>query len=221
MKPLWIFLPPEACQGVSPELPVQWVAPGESRTLSLADALSDLPAHWQLVLPVEAVTACAVQLPTQKARWVRQALPFAVEELLAEDVESMHLALGEQLADGRHRVYALRADWLRDCLALFAAQPPQAIRMDADMLPHQGSQLLWLQSRWVLGARHPGGWQCRPPTGLRWPSRARSREWSGWRPSSQRPSRTMSSTRSRMRTCGWSSRAAVSTWHRGVRAASG
>lgn len=155
MKPLWIFLPPEACQGLSPELPVQWVTPGESRTLSLADALPDLPAHWQLVLPVEAVTACAVQLPTQKARWVRQALPFAVEELLAEDVESMHLALGEQLADGRHRVYALRADWLRDCLALFAAQPPQAIRMDADMLPHQGSQLLWLQSRWVLGGEAP------------------------------------------------------------------
>ena len=86
---------------------------------------------------------------------MRQALPFAVEELLAEEVELMHLALGEQLADGRHRVYALRASWLRECLALCAAQPPQAIRVDADLLPRQGSQLLWLQSRWLLGGEAP------------------------------------------------------------------
>lgn len=155
MSQLWIFLPAQACQELSTELPVQWVTPGESRTLSLGEALDELPSAWELVLPVEAVTACAVQLPTQKARWLRQALPFAVEELLAEDVEQMHLALGEQLADGRHRVYALRADWLRQCLALCAAQPPQAIRVDADLLPRQGSQLLWLDSRWLLGGETP------------------------------------------------------------------
>ncbi|MFN3770198.1 MAG: type II secretion system protein GspL [Ectopseudomonas guguanensis] len=155
MNPLWIFLPPAACHELGPALPVQRVTAEHSHTLSLAEALADLPAHWELVLPVEAVTACAVQLPTQKARWMRQALPFAVEELLAEDVELMHLALGEQLADGRHRVYAVRAAWLRECLALFAAQPPQAIRIDADLLPRQGSQLLWLQSRWLLGGEAP------------------------------------------------------------------
>lgn len=155
MNPTWIFLPPEACHDLSAELPVMQVTADGSRAMSLAEALVDLPAHWQLVLPVEAVTACAVQLPTQKARWMRQALPFAVEELLAEDVELMHLALGEQLADGRHRVYALRASWLRECLALFAAQPPQTIRVDADLLPHQGSQLLWLHSRWLLGGEAP------------------------------------------------------------------
>ncbi|WP_212630205.1 type II secretion system protein GspL [Pseudomonas sp. KB-10] len=155
MTPLWIFLPPEASHDLSADLSVQWVTADGSRALSLSDALADLPAHWELVLPVEAVAACAVQLPTQKARWMRQALPFAVEELLAEDVELMHLALGERLADGRHRVYAVRAAWLRECLALFVAQPPQAIRVDADLLPRQGSQLLWLQSRWLLGGESP------------------------------------------------------------------
>lgn len=155
MNPTWIFLPPEACRDLSADLPVQRVTSDERRALSLAEALAELPVYWELVLPVEVVTACAVQLPTQKARWMRQALPFAVEELLAEDVELMHLALGEQLADGRHRVYALRANWLRECLALFAAQPPQAIRVDADLLPRQGSQLLWLHSRWLLGGEAP------------------------------------------------------------------
>ncbi|SUD53919.1 general secretion pathway protein L [Ectopseudomonas oleovorans] len=86
---------------------------------------------------------------------MRQALPFAVEELLAEDVELMHLALGEQLADGRHPRLCAARQLLRECLALCAAQPPQAIRVDADLLPRQGSQLLWLQSRWLLGGEAP------------------------------------------------------------------
>ncbi|MGP0172339.1 type II secretion system protein GspL [Pseudomonas sp. NCHU5208] len=155
MNQRWIFLPPQACQGLDPELPVQLVSADSSRTLSLQAALQALDGPWQLVLPVEAVTCCVVQLPTQKARWLRQALPFAVEELLAEEVEAMHLALGEALADGRHRVYALRAAWLRECLALCAERPPAAIRVDADMLPHEGSQLLWLHERWLLGGESP------------------------------------------------------------------
>ena len=151
MNRRWIFLPPEGCQALGPELPVRLLAGDGARTLPLNEALATLDGPWELVLPVEAVSACAVQLPTQRARWLRQALPFAVEELLAEDVEQMHLALGEVLGDGRYRVYAVRAAWLRECLALFTAKPPQAIRMDADLLPRQGSQLLWLNGRWLLG----------------------------------------------------------------------
>lgn len=151
MNQTWIFLPPQAYQDLDPDLPVQLVTLDNTQALSLQAALQALNGPWQLVLPVEAVTCCAVQLPTQKSRWLRQALPFAVEELLAEDVEAMHLALGEPLADGRHRVYALRAAWLRECLALCAAQPPEAIRVDADLLPREGSQLLWLHERWLLG----------------------------------------------------------------------
>ena len=151
MNRQWIFLPPEGCQALGAELPVRLLADDGLRTLALSEALAMLEGSWELVLPVEAVTACAVPLPTQRARWVRQALPFAVEELLAEDVEQMHLVLGEVLGDGRYRVYAVRAAWLRECLALCVANPPQAIRMDADLLPRQGSQLLWLNGRWLLG----------------------------------------------------------------------
>ncbi|VXC60165.1 Type II secretion system protein L [Pseudomonas sp. 8Z] len=151
MNRQWIFLPPQACQGLNAELQVHLLAAGQVRVLALHEALAALDGAWQLVLPVEAVTACVVQLPTLRTRWLRQALPFAVEELLADDVEQMHLALGEVLSDGRHRVYAVRAAWLRECLALFAAKPPQAIRMDADMLPREGSQLLCLHGRWLLG----------------------------------------------------------------------
>lgn len=150
MSQVCVFLPPNAYFDVSAELRVQRVQAQGSELLAFAEAVADLSGAWTLVLPVEAVTACAVRLPTQKARWLRQALPFAVEELLAEDVEQLHLALGEQLEDGRHRVFAVRRSWLEDWLAL-CATPPQAIAVDADLLPEDGTQLLQLGSRWLLG----------------------------------------------------------------------
>lgn len=150
MNQLCVFLPPAACAGALAELPVQRVRAGDSECLPFAEALAGLAEAWTLVLPVEAVTACAVRLPTQKTRWLRQALPYAVEELLAEDIEQLHLALGERLADGRHRVFAVRRSWLADWLALCPVAP-RAIAVDADLLPRQGTQLLHLGSRWLLG----------------------------------------------------------------------
>ena len=74
-----------------------------------------------------------------------------MEELLAEDVEQFHLSVGGQLADGRHRVYAVRRVWLAGWLALCGSQPPQRIEVDADLLSEEGSQLLCLGERWLLG----------------------------------------------------------------------
>ncbi|NQD94160.1 type II secretion system protein GspL [Pseudomonas sp. CrR25] len=150
MSQPYIFLPPAACAAVTADQAVLCLQAERSQHLSFAEALAQVGDTWTLVLPVEAVTACAVQLPTQKARWLRQALPFAVEELLAEDVEQFHLALGEPLADGRHRVFAVRRSWLASWLAL-CATPPRTIAVDADLLPREGTQLLYLDSRWLLG----------------------------------------------------------------------
>ena len=90
---------------------------------------------------------------TQKARWLRQSLPFAVEEQLADDVEQMHLALGPALADGRHRVFAVQRTWLAAWLALAegAGKAPASLHVDADCLPGEGSCLFWLEERWLLG----------------------------------------------------------------------
>lgn len=146
-----VFLPPQACQGADAELTVRVVREGRVSATTFTDAVAQLASPWRLVLPVEAVTACAVVLPTQKARWLRQALPFAVEELLAEDIEQFHLALGDTLADGRSRVFAVRRSWLQGWYALCGAHPPAAIVTDADLLPAEGTQLFWLDGRWLLG----------------------------------------------------------------------
>ncbi|MVW77266.1 type II secretion system protein GspL [Pseudomonas xionganensis] len=150
MSHITVFLPPAACATVQAELPVQRVQEGHVEQLPFEQAVAATGADWTLVLPVEAVTACAVSLPTRKARWLRQALPFAVEELLAEEVELMHLALGESLADGRQRVFALRRSWLAAWLQL-CPQAPSRIAVDADLLPGEGTQLLELHGRWLLG----------------------------------------------------------------------
>lgn len=153
MSQTYVFLPPAACAGAQADLLVQRVAGGVTEPLAFSDVQAQLAGNWTLVLPVEAVTACAVNLPTRKARWLRQALPFAVEELLAEDVELMHLALGEQLADGRHRVFAVRRSWLAGWLALCSVAP-DVIAVDADLLPGPGSVLLPLYDRWLLGGEN-------------------------------------------------------------------
>lgn len=150
MSQTYLFLPPEASAGVQADLPVQRIDGEHSQRMPFSEAVAELAGAWTLVLPVEAVTACAVRLPTQKTRWLRQALPFAVEELLAEDVEQMHLALGEVMADGRHRVFAVRRAWLAGWIGL-CPQPPQCIAVDADLLPREGTQLLPLDGRWLLG----------------------------------------------------------------------
>ena len=145
-----LFLPPQACGEVSAEVPV-WRVDGE---LCVQQAFADaIPAQgtWRLVLPVEAVTLCAVQLPTTKARWLAKALPFAVEELLAEDVEQFHLCVGAPLADGRHRVHAVKRSWLSSWLALCDDNPPRRIEVDADLLTGEGSQLFCVGERWLLG----------------------------------------------------------------------
>ncbi|MBM7060891.1 type II secretion system protein GspL [Pseudomonas sp. UL073] len=146
-----VFLPPAACHAVEAELGVHYISEGQVRTATFSGALARMAAPWRLIVPVEAVTACAVALPTQKARWLRQALPFAVEELLAEDIEQFHLALGGTLPDGRSRVFAVRRDWLKAWLELCGDRPPAAIQVDADLLPEDGSQLCWLDGRWLLG----------------------------------------------------------------------
>lgn len=165
-----LFLPAGCPAELVADMPVYWLpASSQGRSLTLAECVELTRGALQaLVVPVEACSAFAVHLPTLKARWLRQALPYAVEELLAEDVEQMHLALGEALEDGRHRVIALRRalldGWVDQLQAL--GLNLGVIHVDADMLPRDGLQLLSFGERCLLGgagevrlALCPEGWR--------------------------------------------------------------
>lgn len=129
-------------------------AQGAGRWLDLPALGAELAGvPLALVLPGERLSACSVALPTSKARWLRQALQYAVEEQLAEDVEQLHLAMGEPQADGRVRVLAVRRDWLKALLAEAQAAGLQvdALHADFDLLPAEGCHALIQGERGLLG----------------------------------------------------------------------
>jgi general secretion pathway protein L len=150
-----LFLPADCPAEFSADTLLYWQpANGEGGALSWAECASELSGRsLALVLPMAVVSACAVKLPTLKARWLRQALPYAVEESLAEDVEQLHLSLGECLEDGRHLLLALRRSVLQGWLAQLTAQGLQvaAIYVDADLLPRAGTQVLLHGEQGLLG----------------------------------------------------------------------
>lgn len=149
-----LFLPADCGARLDDDTRVQWLpGEGEGGWVPLATVVERATAAVTLVLPAEVCSAFAVNLPTRKARWVNQALAYAVEELLAENVDDLHLTHGDALEDGRRRVIAIRrqllADWLRDLQAL--GLTIVAIHVDADLLPRDGTQVLFIESRALLG----------------------------------------------------------------------
>ncbi len=148
-----LFLPAWCSARLSDDLPVTWSDGQQTARLPLGDALARLKGRAiALIVPVEQVASCALSLPAGNAHWQRKALPYAVEPLLAEDVEDMHLALGETLGDGRRRVVAINrsllGSWLqgvRDRGALVSA-----IHVDADLLPNEVPTLCWNNARCLL-----------------------------------------------------------------------
>lgn len=149
-----LFLPADCGARINGDTRVYWLpGEGDEGWMPLASVVERAPAAVTLVLPAEVCSSFAVSLPTRKARWVNQALAYAVEELLAENVDDLHLTHGDALEDGRRRVIAVRrqllADWLRDLQAL--GLTIVAIHVDADLLPRDGTQLLFIDGRALLG----------------------------------------------------------------------
>ena len=149
-----LFLPADCGNRLGADSQIYWLpGEGDGGWMSLASCAEQAPAAVTLVLPAEVCSAVAVNLPTRKARWISQALAYAVEELLAENVDDLHLTHGDALDDGRRRVIAVRRQLLADWLADLQAQGLTivAIHVDADLLPRDGTQLMVIGARALLG----------------------------------------------------------------------
>lgn len=98
-------------------------------------------------LPSAETLGIAVSLPPMSAAKARAALPYALEDQLAGDLEEQHFAVGPRLADGRWpvRVIALArvAAWLE--LLRGAGLEPHALVAEAEALRDKpGDLMLWL-----------------------------------------------------------------------------
>jgi general secretion pathway protein L len=83
------------------------------------------------VVPAESATLLRVSLPARRAAELRQAVPFALEERLAEPVESLQFALGRRSGD-LVDVALVARDRLGAWLAALVAQGISADAMVAD-----------------------------------------------------------------------------------------
>ncbi|WP_111496291.1 type II secretion system protein GspL [Marinobacter bohaiensis] len=103
--------------------------------------------HVRLIglIPGDESLFCFAEIPAKQARYVRQALPFAVEEQLAQDIDSVHLALGQRSEQG-FRVAAIDNKRMALWYTLFddiAGADLEAIYPEASLLPIQ-------DTRWCL-----------------------------------------------------------------------
>lgn len=90
-----------------------------------------------ILVPTESVLLLAVDLPLRSASKRRQALPFAVEDRIADPVERVHLALGASTGPDRYLVGVVRHEVMAEWIGLAEAQGlvTASLVPDALMLP--------------------------------------------------------------------------------------
>jgi len=89
--------------------------------------------------PANAVLSSKVTLPGKQSRFIQQALPFAVEEQIAQDIEQVHLALGKKSKTSEHSVLSVDKALFRSFFEALVSEdvdfPLKAIHLDAETLP--------------------------------------------------------------------------------------
>lgn len=102
-----------------------WTLAGDRLIITVRD----WPAT--ILVPTGQVRLLAVDLPLPSHAKRIAALPFAIEDRIAEPVDSVHLALGEAIAPGRYLVAVVR----HDLMARWIAQAEEAGIGHAAMVP--------------------------------------------------------------------------------------
>jgi len=130
----------------------------QSGSLSLAAAVAGTRRVVVLVPGVEVLLA-EPELPVRGGARLAQVVPFALEEQLASDVESMHFAIGRREAE-RHGVpvAAVPRERMEHWLGVLreAQLNPEALFADSAALPVNPSQSVLLIEGDRLHIRHPG-----------------------------------------------------------------
>lgn len=99
-----------------------------------------------VLAPAVDVLLTSVTLPVRGTTKILRALPFALEEQIAEDIEALHFAAGRQQADGEITAAAVDREQLEGWLALLAEAglDAQVICSEAEGAPAAPNHLNWL-----------------------------------------------------------------------------
>jgi len=126
----------------------------------LGDAAALCAGRRTVVLvPAAGVLRTRADVPVKGTNRIAQALPFALEDLLAEDVEELHFAAGARYPDDQVVCAVVRRERMDSWLAQLAGAgiKSQAIHTDGDaILDVAGNTTLMLEEHQAL-LRDPGG----------------------------------------------------------------
>jgi general secretion pathway protein L len=145
----------------------EWVVVDDTGACTLAPAAGPVAGAAALaagrrvvcLLPATRVLRTRADVPVRNQNRLALALPFALEDLLAEDVEELHFASGTRHADGRISVAVIRRTHMDDYLALLAEAgiTPHSIFADSDGVSDPaGTTTALLEDTQVI-LRDPGG----------------------------------------------------------------
>ncbi|HUN25358.1 MAG TPA: type II secretion system protein GspL [Steroidobacteraceae bacterium] len=135
------------------------VAPQQHGPLAQAAALGAARRVCAIV-PSEDVLITAVEVPLKSGMKVQQIVPYALEEQLAEDIESLHFAVGKHpLPGGRTPVAvvtrSLMSEWLGALRA--AGLSADALYAASDLIPANPGQAVALLEQDSAVVRPAGG----------------------------------------------------------------
>lgn len=99
-----------------------------------------------VLLPAVDVLLTRVELPVRGSARILRALPFALEEQIAEDIEALHFAAGRPDADGRVPAAVIDREQFENWLGalLEAGIDPQVVCSEAEGCPAAPNHLNWL-----------------------------------------------------------------------------
>lgn len=140
--------------GASPESDCEYgVAGADLRSMRTQHGSLDQATDRSLVtgrrvvvfVPAADVRLASAKVPARQPAKVLQAVPYALEDQLAEDVEHLHFAIGPRQEDGSHPVAVLTRHRLQRFLAPLHARgvQPEALVPEMLALPWDASGTQW------------------------------------------------------------------------------
>ncbi|MEN8170285.1 MAG: type II secretion system protein GspL [Pseudomonadota bacterium] len=145
--------------GSEPQGEVRWTSNSVQATSAVREGeLKEAPLRTQgerlcVLLPAAPLLPLFATLPPLQGQKLRRAVPYAVEEQLADDVEAYHFALGKRQADGTLPLVAVNREQMVAWQTRFAEADikPHTALNEAQLLPWQpGEMSLLLESDGAL-----------------------------------------------------------------------